>query len=460
MNTPGTSGPSKNFNSPQLDSEMGAPVSFSVPQNTMSPRSPSTMGTPASPPRNTSQPQPPSNMGNNRVNFYRSPPWRAMQPHLTHKELYQYLVVTGKSQCIRGEFSTTVASDSYRPHSWNVLTELDFLPPSAKIGTFLYEATATLKRNAQATATRASSTQPEGNNSKIEIKELKPTLPNDIKVVNPSTKIGTSTYTPPSVPPTPQPLHPVPDENYLFSYHTIPHFYKYLRLSEASFTSQFMLSPLGTSFWTTILGDTSITRHTPNFAEDQRTASVICTLIHIPSIPSKNNQALNNLMSFLLYGDQWIPDERWVKRVELIRGDTLILPPLTVYKFHYKTDTLTANGIFMPRSQLAISLAAWKWDVLAKSGLLSRGMRMGTEVVDWFLGEARREPKACGVNAEEGLLLCRSHSICAVSRSPSQPTTYEGFAISPPKMWGFKVLLHIALTSFKYRSDMQQKLVF
>lgn len=57
----------------------------------------------------------------------------------------------------------------------------------------------------------------------------------------------------------------------------------------------------------------------------------------------------------------------------------------------------------MPRSQLAISLAAWKWDVLAKSGLLSRGMRMGTEVVDWFLGEARREPKACGVNAEEGL---------------------------------------------------------
>jgi hypothetical protein len=195
----------------------------------------------------------------------------------------------------------------------------------------------------------------------------------------------------------------VPDENYLFSYHTIPHFYKYLRLSEASFTSQFMLSPLGTSFWTTILGDTSITRHTPNFANDQKAASVICTFIHIPSIPSENNQALNNFMNFLLYGDQWIPDERWVKRVELIRGDTLILPPLTVYKFHYKTDTLTANGIFMPRSHLALSIVAWKWDVLAKSGLLSRGMRMGTELVEWFLGEARREPAACGVNAEKGL---------------------------------------------------------
>jgi hypothetical protein len=189
----------------------------------------------------------------------------------------------------------------------------------------------------------------------------------------------------------------------MFSYHTIPHFYKYLRLSEASFTSQFALSPLGTSFWTTILGDTSLTRHTPNFAADQRAASVICTFIHIPSIPSENNLALHNFMSFLLYGDQWTPDARWVKRVALIRGDTLVLPPLTVYKFHYNTDTLTANGIFVPRANLALAVAAWKWDVLAKSGLLSRGMRMGRELVEWFAAEARREPGACGVNAEKGL---------------------------------------------------------
>jgi len=342
-------------------------------------------------------------MSDNRVAFYRSPPWRATQPHLTYKELYEHLVVTGKSQYIRGEFSTTVASDLYRPHSWNVLTELDFLPPSAKTGTFLYEATAAIKRNAEASAIRASSTQPERNNSEVEAKEPETTLPNNINVFNPSTKVDTSTYTSPSIPPTPQPLHPVPDQNYMFSYHTIPHFYKYLRLSEASFTSQFALSPLGTSFWTTILGDTSLTRHTPNFAADQRTASVICTFIHIPSIPSENNLALHNFMSFLLYGDQWTPDARWIKRVELIRGDTLVLPPLTVYKFQYNTDTLTANGIFMPRGNLALSVAAWKWDVLAKSGLLSRGMRMGRELVEWFAAEARREPGACGVNAEKGL---------------------------------------------------------
>jgi hypothetical protein len=404
MSTLDTSCSSKNVKSPQLASDMGAPVSFPVPQSTASPQSPSTIGTPASLPRNAGQPQLPSNMGNNRVVFFRSPVWRATQPHLTYKELYQYLVVTGKSQYIRGEYSTTVAPDSYRPHSWNVLTELDFLPPPAKIETFLYEATAAIKRNAEAIANRALSTQPEGNNNEIGARGTEATLPNDMQVVNASTNAETSTNPPPSIPPTPQPLYPVPDKNYLFSYHTIPHFYKYLRLSEASFTSQFALSPLGTSFWTTILGDTSVTRLAPNFANDQTAASVVCTFIHIPSIPPANNLALNNFMTFLYHGDQWIPDERWVKRIELVRGDTLILPPLTVYKFHYKTDTLTANGIFIPRSNLALSLAAWKWDVLAKSGLLSRGMRMGRELVEWFAVQARREPAACGVGAEKGLM--------------------------------------------------------
>ena len=57
----------------------------------------------------------------------------------------------------------------------------------------------------------------------------------------------------------------------------------------------------------------------------------------------------------------------------------------------------------MPRANLALGVAAWKWDVLAKSGLLSRGMRMGRELVEWFAAEARREPGACGVNAEKGL---------------------------------------------------------
>jgi hypothetical protein len=71
---------------------------------------------------------------------------------LTYQEVFQHLVSTDKARHIQGEMSTTRAPDGYLPQSWNVLTELDILPPPvAREATFLNEAIAAIEAKAKAT---------------------------------------------------------------------------------------------------------------------------------------------------------------------------------------------------------------------------------------------------------------------------------------------------------------------
>ncbi|PMD57288.1 uncharacterized protein K444DRAFT_632405 [Hyaloscypha bicolor E] len=456
-----------------------------------------------------------------RIVLLRSPPWRTTCPHLTYQEVFQHLVSTGKARHIQGEMSTTRAPDGYLPHSWNVLTELDVLPPPvAKEATFLNEAIAAIEAKAKATelsgvrqeeAQAAGASVDKGDNTHVdgtsnggntttvvsgqkgygnhsaavtaaamqhvwnapgelhlegatllgrrgqkgssglrERSERDATHVDGIRaadqIVNKGTETGgtdlvanggdsTSTAeasttavgspqaTYPSINTTsnPQVLHPtlsnldvplppVPAENYLFNYTTLSHSLKYLRLSEQGFTSPWTLSPLGTSCFLTIEGTTPTPSSTPNITSDSLATTVLCSYISIPSLPN-TTLSLPLLSDFLLparnrrrdkgAGAGWTPDSKHVTRIELVRGDTLILPPCTLYQLHYTHDTLTSNGIFMLRANLRLSLQTWKWDSLGKS---KRAFTEAKALLEVFKSEVRRDPEGCGVAGESGLV--------------------------------------------------------
>jgi hypothetical protein len=450
-----------------------------------------------------------------RIVLLRSPPWRTTRPHLTYQEVFQHLVSTDKARHIQGELSTTRAPDGYLPHSWNILTELDILPPPvAKEATFLNDAIAAIETKAKATelcgvrqeeAQAAGASVDKGDNTHAdgisnggnttvnvsgqkgygqhsaattaaamqhvwnapgelhlegatllgrrgqkgcsgprEGSKRDATHIDGIRAADQSVNKGTETggadlvandgaststaeasTTPvnspqatylslnttsnpqvlqPGLPNFSVPLPPVPAENYLFNYTTLSHRLKYLRLSEQGFTSPWTLSPLGTSCFLTIEGTTPSS--TPNITSDSLVARVLCTYISIPSLPT-TSLSLTLLADFLLHarsrsrGKIWTPDSQHVTRIELVRGDTLILPPCTLYQLHYTTNTLTSNGIFMLRCNLRLSLQTWKWDCL---GNTKRVFTEAKALLEVFESEVRRDPRGCGVG-ESGLVL-------------------------------------------------------
>ncbi|KAH8749666.1 hypothetical protein BGZ57DRAFT_130991 [Hyaloscypha finlandica] len=461
-----------------------------------------------------------------RIVLLRSPPWRTTRPHLTYQEVFQHLVSTDKARHIQGELSTTRAPDGYLPQSWNVLTELDILPPPvAREATFLNEAIAAIEAKAKVTElsgvrqeeaqaaeatvdkgdnTHADGTSNDGNttadvsgkkgyghhsaattaaamqhvwNAPGELhlegatllgrrgqkgssgpregSERDATHVDGIRAADQSVNKGTetggtdlvanggdstslaeasttavcspqATYPSINTPSNPQVLHPtlpnlgvplppVPAENYLFNYTTLSHSLKYLRLSEQGFTSPWTLSPLGTSCFLTIEGRPP-SSSTPNITSDSLAAHVVCTYISIPSLRN-TSLSLSLLSDFLQHGrvhgrsrsksksgsgsgggsggQVWTPDAKHVTRIELVRGDTLILPPCTLYQVHYTHDTLTANGIFMLQRNLALSLQTWKWDSLGTKP--ARGFTESKALLEFFRSEVRRDPGACGV---------------------------------------------------------------
>ncbi|KAE9378322.1 hypothetical protein N431DRAFT_554551 [Stipitochalara longipes BDJ] len=517
-----------------------------------------------------------------RTVHLRSPPWRTTGPHLTYEEVFMHLTSTGKTNYIHPEASMTVAPDGYTPHSWNVLTELDVVPPVVKKeGAFLHEAMAviqaktrpatagavranvilsatkgdnahakqvakddnamakvsvekgygihsaatteaakqkilniregfelhledstlvgrrhqkattgssegngsdaTIAFNTQATdhsikngietgahdaalqehntTTAAESTTPPGSpprptNSMISpisspqandpgasnniptgatestippgspTRTASSTIPpiynpqannpnitretfteatdttvnkgNNTSTAGPSIPTTSATQAPdPTINnpsnPAPQP-NLVPSTNFLFNHAHIPHSEKYLKLTESGFTSPWQLTPLGASLYLTVHGDTPTSSIDPDPVADAQAATVICSFISLPALPSPAIKS-TLLRSFLLSGRSFTPDPEYITKIELIRGDTLFLPPLILHRFEYQHNTLTANGIFMLKQNLRISLESWKWDALST---LRRGFYWSRELLDAVMREIGRDPAGTG----------------------------------------------------------------
>jgi hypothetical protein len=88
-----------------------------------------------------------------------------------------------------------------------------------------------------------------------------------------------------------------------------------------------------------------------------------------------------------------VPDPQYIITKELIRGDTLFIPPLTIHRFEYRQDTLTANGLFMLRSNLRLALESWMWDCLST---FKRNYSFSLELLDVMGKELCRDPIGTG----------------------------------------------------------------
>ncbi|KAN0108673.1 hypothetical protein V8E51_008415 [Hyaloscypha variabilis] len=185
--------------------------------------------------------------------------------------------------------------------------------------------------------------------------------------------------------------YPVPSENFLFNPKHIPHTKKYLRLLESGFTTPWQLNPLGASSFQTIHGDASFSPTNYDPATDARAATVLVSFIYLPALPITTRHPL--LESFLLTGPKFVPDPQYIITKELIRGDTLFIPPLTIHRFEYRQDTLTANGLFMLRSNLRLALESWMWDCLST---FKRNYSFSLELLDVMGKELCRDPIGTG----------------------------------------------------------------
>jgi hypothetical protein len=56
----------------------------------------------------------------------------------------------------------------------------------------------------------------------------------------------------------------------------------------------------------------------------------------------------------------------------LIRGDTMILPPLTIHFLISVTNALISGGSWMRKQDVRATINAWRWDASGKRVLLHR----------------------------------------------------------------------------------------
>jgi hypothetical protein len=249
--------------------------------------------------------------------------------------------MSNKFSMLRSETSMTLAADGYEPHAWNLTTELDVIPrPIAMSCTLLDEAIAAL--------------------------EAKPT---EAEIDNHDE------------------AEPTEAKKFLFDYEDVKCYIKYQRLAEAGFIDYWHISPMGTALWVTIEGDDEASATTINPEEDANAAVVICSVVRLNEMP--NDESLYALHDFLEQSTTWMPNPEWIKKITLVRGDTLILPPFSVHKFEYTKDTLSSGGIMLRKEDLRNSIVAWRWDCLGKT---MRNFKQGAAILDFLREVAKKIP--------------------------------------------------------------------
>jgi len=214
-----------------------------------------------------------------------------------------------------------------------------------------------------------------------------------------NTTAGPSTKTTPQAPnptiptfsiPLPQPRL-IPEQNFLFNDTWIPHAEKYLKLTESGFVSPWQLPPLGCSLFVTVHGDTRASSIAADSILDARAASISCSFICLGTLPGP--VALKLLKSFLLSGPKFQPEAKHIKTIEVIRGDTIFIPPLVLYRLEYQHDTLTATGIFMLKKNMRLALESWKWDALSQ---FRRGYQGSLQLLNVIMKEVFSDPAGTG----------------------------------------------------------------
>lgn len=145
-----------------------------------------------------------------------------------------------------------------------------------------------------------------------------------------------------------------PPEKYPFDYDDVKDHLKYHRLVEAGFIDYWHISPMGTAMWTTIEGDTEESATNIDPEADAECSGVTCFVVRLGEMPKEENPK-NRLHDFLELGINWMPKEEWIKKIPLVRGDTLILPPFSIFRFEYTKDTLQSGGISCGRKICAIA---------------------------------------------------------------------------------------------------------
>jgi hypothetical protein len=290
-----------------------------------------------------------------RIILFRDPAWRATRPRSTYAGKWEELETANLFTKLRWETSMTLAADGYEPHAFNIPTELDVIPrPISKDCTLLDEVVAAI--------------------------DAKPTSPAEPNVDDCE---DTETAQP---------------TKFLFNYEDVKCFIKYQRMAEAGFTDYWRISPMGTAVWMTIEGDDEASATTINAEEDAKAAEVICSVVRLNEIPG--DAALYALHDFLDLGTTWVPKPEWIKKIPLVRGDTLILPPFSVFKFEYTKDTLSSCGIMLRKEDLRNSIVAWRWDCLGKTMM---NFKQGDAILNFLKEFAKKDPVGCGFTDAESL---------------------------------------------------------